>query len=54
MFTTYPAATLVSSHVHNVADDAALDNALRDPARDAKPTGTPCYKTAGTIVHALA
>jgi hypothetical protein len=52
MVTTYLAAVLASSHADNVADDAALDNAIHDPARDAKPSGTPHCKTACTIVHA--
>jgi hypothetical protein len=52
MFTTYPAATLASSHVHSVADDDALDNALRDPARDVKPSGTPHCKNVCMTVHA--
>jgi hypothetical protein len=52
MFTTYPAAAHASSHVHNVADDDALDNAPRDPARDATPSGIPHCKNACTIVHA--
>ena len=51
MFTTCPAAALASSHAHNVADDDALDNALRDRARDAKPSGTPHCKNACSTVH---
>ena len=46
-----PAAALASSHTHNADADAAPDSAPRDPARDAKPSGTPHCKNAGTNVH---
>src|SRR5271166_1914287 len=54
MLTTCPMVGLARSHVHQVAVAAALDNALHDPARDAKPVGTPRCKNACTNVHGAA
>jgi predicted component of type VI protein secretion system len=51
MLTTCPAAALAWSHAHNACADAALDNAIHDPARDVTPVGTPHCKIACTNVH---
>jgi hypothetical protein len=40
------------SLVQNASAGAAPDNALRDPARDVTPSGTPHCKNAGTNVRA--
>src|SRR5471030_1292323 len=46
MFKKCPAAALASSHAHNGADDDAPGSALRGPAPDATPSGTPHCKNA--------
>jgi hypothetical protein len=51
MLTTCPVAALASSHAHNAGADDAPDNAPHDPARDAKPSGTPHCKIVCTNVH---
>src|SRR5215470_13970348 len=51
MLTMCPTATLAALHAHHTAADAVPGSALRDPARDAKPGGTPRCKNAGTCVH---
>src|SRR5437588_12988196 len=53
MFKRCPAAALAWSHAHNACADAAPGNALRDPARDVTPIGTPHCKNACTNVHAV-
>jgi hypothetical protein len=52
MITSYPSATPASAYAPAVGAFAALDTALRDPARDAKLAGTPGCKNACTPVHA--
>jgi hypothetical protein len=47
MLTTCPAAARAGSGAGHATDDTALDSAPPDPARDAKPVGTPGYKNAG-------
>ena len=54
MLTRCPAAALASSRAHNACADAAPDSAIPDPARDAKPSGTPHCKNACSNVHAEA
>lgn|SRR6187549_2759029 len=51
MLTRCPAAALASSRVHSAGADDAPGNVLLGPARDAKPSGTPRCKNAGTNVH---
>src|SRR5437773_1757349 len=48
MFKRCLAAALAWSHAHNACADAAPGNAPHDPARDAKPIGTPRCKSACT------
>jgi hypothetical protein len=52
MLTTCPAAAPAAPHAHDHDDDDVRGNALRDPAPDAKPSGTPHCKNAGRKVHA--
>jgi hypothetical protein len=51
MLTTCPATAHAWSAALRAAAAAAPDSALRDPARDVTPSGTPHCKIAGTNVH---
>jgi hypothetical protein len=54
MITTCPAAAPASSRAHNASAGDASDTAPHDPARDAKPIGTPHCKTACSMIRAEA
>src|SRR5271169_6434803 len=54
MFKKCPAVALGSSRADNACAVAVSGNALHDPPRDAKPSGTPHCKSACSNVHAEA